>query len=75
MYGRYDDVLTKGHVEYVLENVMNWERGWGFDKRSMKQIARACNRYDNNWSAMDYYRIIREYNLLEKPTKYSNYRY
>lgn len=74
MYGRYDDVLSPNHVEYVLDNVLNWNRGWDFDKRSLKQIAKACARYDNEWSAKDYYRVIKEYDLLDKPTKYSNYR-
>lgn len=69
----YND-LSPRHAEYVLDNVLNWERPGDMDKRSLKQICKACARYDNDYSAKEYYRVIKDFNLLEKPTKSSNYR-
>ena len=70
----YGSRPSVNHVEYVLHNVLDWDRGWDFDKRSLKQIAKACERYDNEYTAKEYYKIIKDHDLLEKPTKYSNYR-
>lgn len=62
------------HVEYVLHNILDWNRGWAFDKRSLKQIAKACERYDNEYTAQEYADVIRKHELLTKTTKNSIYR-
>lgn len=69
-----ESLPSQNHVSYVLDNVLNWDRGWDFDKRSLKQIAKACENYDDNYSAKDYYRVIKDRNLLDKKTKNSIYR-
>lgn len=68
--------LTANHVRYVLENVLNWDRGWDFDKRSIKQIAQACHDYDDDYSTSEYARAIKLNKdvFLTKNTKNSIYR-
>lgn len=51
--------MTLNHLTYVLHNVMNWNRGYDFDKRSLKQIAKACADYDNSYSWREYYSALR----------------
>ena len=69
----HEGSLSVRHTNYVLDNVMNWIRSNKFDKRSLKQIAKACERYDNDYSAQEYADIIKEYGLLDRPTKNSKY--
>ena len=74
MHESSDKGLSVKHVEYVLDNILNWNRNWDFDKRSLKQIAKACKRYDNSYSAEEYLKVIRDNELLDKTTKNSIYR-
>ena len=56
-------MLTKSHLVYVMHNVLCWERGWKFNHNKVADVAWACERYDGNYSAWEYERLIRHYGL------------
>lgn len=68
--------MTHDHFRYVVHNVMCWNRGWHFDKRSLKQIAKACNRFDNSWNWIAYYVRLKacRWQLFTRATSNSIYR-
>lgn len=68
--------MTHNHLRYVLHNVMCWNRGWHFDRRSLKQIAKACAKYDDSWSWREYHAELKAYRwqLFTRATSNSIYR-
>ena len=68
---------SKSHTSYVIHQIMDWGRDYTDSDtfRSIKKIADACERYDDEYTAEEYEFVIRNAGLLSKATKNSRYRW
>ena len=68
---------SENHTSYVIHNIMDWGRDYtNYDTfKSIKKIAKACEKYDDEYTAEEYEFVIRNSGLLSKATKNSRYRW
>lgn len=57
--------LTKAHCKYVMHNVLEWDRPYSpKNRRNIKEVAKACEKYDDEYTKEEYEECIRKHHLL-----------